>query len=102
VERIHTFASLILYRLPRELRILLAHEDSTALKLMAAKADALHTHNKGSSGVNAMGNAEVNADVNAVAARGDRLANGQGCNRGGSHQGVGCGSRRQAYRESGF
>jgi hypothetical protein len=63
---------------------------------MAARADTPHTHNKGSSGVNAIDNAKVNV----VAAGGGRLANGQGCNRGGGHRGVGCGSRDNRPTES--
>ncbi len=72
-ENTCTFAGLFLHRLPRELRILLAHEDLRDLKLLAARADVLHTHHRGGTVnvVNAEGNAEDNAEVypevNAVA-----------------------------------
>jgi hypothetical protein len=43
-----------------------AHEDLTNLKLLAARADDLYSHHKGSSGVYTVGNTKVNAQVNAV------------------------------------
>ena len=43
-EKSKLFSGLFLRRLPREMRILLAHEDLTDLKVLAAKADILHTH----------------------------------------------------------
>ncbi len=64
--------------LPREIRILLAHEDLRDLKLLAAKADILHTHHKRgtvnmfSSAANAEDSAEVYPKVlslGALAAR---------------------------------
>jgi hypothetical protein len=54
-----TFARFFLHCLPRELRILSAQEDLSDLKLLAARADALHTHHKGNS------NTVVNAVANA-------------------------------------
>jgi hypothetical protein len=42
-----TFVGLFLHPLPREFRILLAHEDLSNLKLLAARADVLHTHHRG-------------------------------------------------------
>jgi hypothetical protein len=100
-ENTRTFAGLFLHRLPRELRILLAHEDLSDLKLLAARADALHTHHRGSSGTvvnavaSAMGNAEVYSEVCAVAGGGGRTATGRGGNRGGGSRGPGRGSRPQ-------
>jgi hypothetical protein len=72
-EKSRLFAGMFLQRLPRELRILLAHEDLADLKLLAARADALHTHHADRSGgvVYAVASSEVypvdSAEVNAVA-----------------------------------
>ncbi len=63
-ENTRTLAGLFLHHLPRELRIFLVHEDLTDLKLLAAKADTLHTHHRGGYNVvNAMANTKVNAEV---------------------------------------
>ena len=72
-EKSRLFAGMFLQRLPRELRILLAHEDLADLKLLATRADALHTHHyeRGGGVVNAVASSEVNpvdsAEVYAVA-----------------------------------
>jgi hypothetical protein len=103
-----TFAGLFLHRLPRELRILLAHEDLSDLKLLAARANVLQTHHSGgsvaNSVVNAVGNAEVNAEgnaeVNAVAVGGSRPASGRGGTRSSGSRGVGHGSRSDRPAES--
>ncbi len=74
------------------------------LKLLAARADALHTHHKGgiSTGVNAVANAVVDAEafpeVNAVASGGGRPATGRGGGRGGGSRGTNRGSRHQAAK----
>jgi hypothetical protein len=106
-EGTRTFAGLFLHRLPRGLRLLLAHEDLSDLKLLAARADALHTHHKGgiSTGVYAVANAvvdsEVFPEVNAVASGGGRPAAGRGGGRGGGSRGTNRGARHQAA-ESGL
>jgi hypothetical protein len=106
-EGMRTFAGLFLHRLPRELRLLLAHDDLSDLKLLVARADALHTHHKGgiSTGVNAVANTVVDAEafpeVNAVASGGGRPATGRGGGRGGGSRGTNRGSRHQAA-ESGL
>jgi hypothetical protein len=105
-ENTRTFGGLFLHRLPRELRILLAHEDLSDLKVLAARADALHTHHRGSPGTmvnavaSAVGNAEVYSEVNAVAGGGGRTATGRGGNRGGGSRGAGRGSRPQTAESS--
>jgi hypothetical protein len=87
-EKSHLFAGMFLQRLPRELRILLAHEDLADLKLLAARADALHTHHSERSGgvVNAVASSEVypvdSAEVYAV-------ASGSGVGAGRQAQGLG-------------
>ncbi len=69
-EKSRLFVGMFLQHLPRELRILLAHEDLADLKLLAA---ALHTHHSERSGgvVNAVASSEVypvdSAEVYAVA-----------------------------------
>ncbi len=62
-ENTRTFPGLFLGCLPRELRILLAHEDLRDLKLLAAKADILHTHHK--RGTVNMVSSEANAEDSA-------------------------------------
>ncbi len=79
---------MFLQRLPRELRILLAHEDLADLKLLAARADALHTHHseRGGGVVYAVASSEVypvdSAEVYAV-------ASGSGVGAGRQAQGLG-------------
>jgi hypothetical protein len=90
-ENTRTFAGLFLHRLPRELRILLAHEDLRDLKLSAARADVLHTHHRGGGAVNAEDNTEVYPEVNAVAGGTGRL--GHNCGRGGAKGGGGRGQK---------
>jgi hypothetical protein len=83
-ENTRTFAGLFLHRLPRELQILLAHEDLRDLKLLAARVDVLHTHHRGGTVnmVNAEGcaedNSEVYPEVNAIAAGTGRLGHSRG------------------------
>lgn len=90
-ENTRTFAGLFLHRLPRELRILLAHEDLRDLKQLAARADVLHTHHKGgavnvvNAEVYAEDNAEAYSEVNSVSAGSSRQ--GQGRGRGGTKGG---------------
>jgi hypothetical protein len=105
-ENTRTFAGLFLHRLPRELRILLAHEDLSDLKVLAAKADALHTHHRGNPGIvvnavaSAVGNAEVYPEVNTVAGGGGCAATGRGGNRGDGFRGAGRGPRPQTAESS--
>jgi hypothetical protein len=90
-ENMRTFAGLFLHCLPRELRILLAHEDLRDLKQLAARADVLHTHHKGGAvnvvnvEVYAEDNAEIYAEiyseVNSVSAGSSRQGHSRGCGR---------------------
>jgi hypothetical protein len=41
---LHLFAGMFFQHLPRELRILLTHDDLADLKMLMARADALHIH----------------------------------------------------------
>jgi hypothetical protein len=77
---------------------LLAHEDFSDLKLLAARADALHTHHKGNS--NTVVNTVANAEVNAIAGGSGRPAMGPGGGRGGGSRGSGCGSQSQVVESS--
>jgi hypothetical protein len=72
---------------------LLTHENLSNLKLLAARADALHTHHMGNSNtvVDTVANAEVYPEVNAVAGRSGRPAMGHGGGRGGGSRGSGQG-----------
>jgi uncharacterized membrane protein YgcG len=89
-EKSKLFSGLFLRRLPREMRILLAHEDLTDLKLLAARADALHTHHHRGV-VAALEDSEDGAVAAIRSQRGGRMGGaaggGGGSNRGGQRRG---------------
>ncbi len=76
-EKSRLFALIFLQHLPRELQILLAHEDLADFKMLAARVDALHTHHleRGGGVIPSMDGSVVypvdNTEVYAVA-RGSR------------------------------
>ncbi len=86
-EKSRLFMGMFLQRLPRELQILLAHEDLADLKMLAARADALHMHHleRGGGVITSVDGSVIYPMDNAMASGSGRQAqgrHGQGGSRG--------------------